>query len=175
MNINISGKQITVTAGMREKITKKLSKLSTFLDEDTPVNVIVRTVKDDQIIEVTIPLKDRKTVRAEERDRDFYAAVDMVEESLVRQLRKLKDRKIGHRRNVGAGVEMQMPEQMEEIVREKKVELRIEPLAEAVEELEMLGHAFHLFLLEDAKAGCVPAVVYRRQDGGYGVIRGLLS
>ena len=56
MKIKIVGKNITVTEGIRTKITEKLSKLDRydFLKENAEVNVLIRTVKNDQIIEVTI-------------------------------------------------------------------------------------------------------------------------
>ena len=57
MKLTIIGKTVTITDGMREAITEKLSKCDKYLKENTPVRVVVRTVKDDQIIEVAIPKK----------------------------------------------------------------------------------------------------------------------
>ena len=65
MKIKIVGKNIAVTEGIRTKITEKLSKLDRydFLKENAEVNVLIRTVKNDQIIEVTIPLENKKEIK----------------------------------------------------------------------------------------------------------------
>lgn len=82
MKMNVIGKNVTVTDGMKEKIYDKLGNLHKYgnLSEDTPCKVLVRTVKMDQIIEVTIFLDNKKMIRVEKRDRDFYKAIDMAED-----------------------------------------------------------------------------------------------
>jgi hypothetical protein len=54
-----------------------------------------------------------------------------------------------------------------EIVREKEVELRPMSTDEAITQMTLLGHIF--FVYQDGDTGAVN-VVYRRSDGGYGVI-----
>ena len=56
------------------------------------------------------------------------------------------------------------------ILREKSVPLEAIDLEEAVIQMELTGHNFYLFT--EAESGS-PCVIYRRNDGGYGVIRGI--
>lgn len=100
MDIKINGKNVKITDGMHEKVMESLGKLKKYdiLKEDTPCNVMIRTVKDDQIVEITIYLENKKVIRMEKRSKDLYAAIDMAEDALERQIRKYKERMIEKKR-----------------------------------------------------------------------------
>lgn len=168
MKIKIVGKNITVTEGIRTKITEKLSKLDRydFLKENAEVNVLIRTVKNDQIIEVTIPLDNKKMIRAEKRSNDLYAAVDLVEETLAKQIRRMKE-KVKNKKKTVSHYDI-LEESTEKIsIKQKNIQLDCLTVAEAIDDMESLDHDFHLFM--NVKTG-TPSVVYRRKEGGYGVI-----
>lgn len=171
MKMNVIGKNVTVTEGMREKICDKLGDLHKYgnLNEDTLCKVLVRTVKADQIIEVTIFLDSKKMIRVEKRDRDFYKAVDMAEETLKRKLRKNKEKKNDkHRLAAGESLAEAEAEAVEDLIcKEKQVNLRRETVKEALEAMDELDHDFHLFVNDETDE---INVIYRRTDGGYGII-----
>ena len=79
MKLNIRGEKVTITQSMKNYITEKLAKLDKYFENPTDINVniLVRIKGLDQIIEVTA-LTKRFTLRAEESNEDFYAAVDLV-------------------------------------------------------------------------------------------------
>ena len=54
------------------------------------------------------------------------------------------------------------------LVREKYVELIPMTIDEALVQIDLIGHDFYMF--EDAQTGMID-VVYRRKNGGYGVIK----
>lgn len=61
MNTKIVGKNIKVTEGIENKINEKLDKLQRYeIIKNAQCNVLIRTVKDDQIIEVTMILENKK-------------------------------------------------------------------------------------------------------------------
>ena len=93
MKLNIRGEKLTITNSMKDYITEKLSKLDKYFEnpDEINMNVLVRVKGLEQIIEVTAPTK-KFTLRAEESNEDFYAAVDLVISKLERQIRKNKDR-----------------------------------------------------------------------------------
>ena len=93
MKLNVRGEKVTITQAMKSYITEKLSKLDKYFEnpEEINANVLVRIKGLEQIIEVTA-LTKRFTLRAEESNEDFYAAVDLVVAKLERQMRKNKDR-----------------------------------------------------------------------------------
>ena len=93
MKINIVGKNISVTQGLQEKITKKLSALNKYIiiDDEDVANVLIRTYPTKQKIEVTIPTK-YAILRAEVMDMDVYNAIDKVVDKLEDQIRRQKTR-----------------------------------------------------------------------------------
>lgn len=169
MKITIIGKTVTVTDGMKEAITEKLSKCNKYLKENTQVKVLIRTVKDDQIIEVAIPIGRGKEIRAERRSKDLYEAIDMAEEVLTRQLRKQKERKLeGKRISVDLDMEAEPDVSSSPLIKkEKQFDLQMMTPEEAVKDMEALDHDFHLFMnILDGRVG----VVYRRKETGYGLL-----
>lgn len=167
MKLDIIGRNVKVTEGMKAKLTDKISKLDKYLnDKDVTARVVVRTVKNDQIVEVTIPVLN-KSIRAEKRSNDLYAAIDMVEEALSKQLRRNKNKNIDKKRQPMEMMEEEMEEDTILVVREKHVPLVIDSVQGAIEEMENLGHDFHVFVDEATKA---TSIVYRRKDNDYGII-----
>ncbi|WP_097005307.1 ribosome hibernation-promoting factor, HPF/YfiA family [Lacrimispora amygdalina] len=169
MKISIIGKTVTITEGMREAITEKLSKCEKYLKESTPVKVLIRTVKDDQIIEVSIPIEKNKVIRAERRSKDLYEAIDMVEEVLARQLRKQKEKMLEKKR-IPINSVLETEKELEEhylVGKEKQFDLEMMKPEEAIEEMECLDHDFHIFMnILDGRIG----VVYKRKEYGYGLL-----
>ena len=72
MRYTITGRNIEVTPGLKAAVEKKIGKLEHFFTPDTEVIVALSAQKDQQKIEVTIPVKGN-TIRAEESSTDMYA------------------------------------------------------------------------------------------------------
>ena len=88
MKINIFGKNIDVTEGIKNAVEEKLGKLDKYFVKETRVDVTLSVNKNEQKVEVTIPVKGN-IIRAEEVSDDMYASIDMVEETIERQLIKM--------------------------------------------------------------------------------------
>lgn len=170
MEIKIIGDNIEITSGLEKRIKDKLEKLNKYgiLKEDTPCNVLIRTMREEQIVEVAINLGSKRVIRAEKRASDLYAAIDMVESTLSRQIRKEKEKAIGKKRSCKKDAEHHdMEEEKQFNIKEKKISLILMDVEEAIEQMEMLGHDFYLFLNSDT--GNV-SVVYKKKVSGYGLI-----
>src|SRR5690349_1889546 len=91
MKFNIRGERIEVTEALKEYVEKKLSKLERYFETPptTDVNVTLSVVKGLQAVEVTIPMTG-VMLRAEEKNNDMYASIDLVVDKLERQIRKHK-------------------------------------------------------------------------------------
>ena len=89
MRYIISGRNITVTEGLKEAIYDKLGKLEKYFTPDTEVIVTLSVEKQRQKIEVTVPVKGH-TIRAEQSSDNMYVSIDLVEEIIVRQLRSTR-------------------------------------------------------------------------------------
>ncbi|MBP3451764.1 MAG: ribosome-associated translation inhibitor RaiA [Agathobacter sp.] len=173
MRITITGRNIELTPGIKEVVEEKLSKLEKYFKPDTDVNVTLSVEKDRQKIEVTIPTKGH-TIRAEEVSNDMYVSIDLVEETLERQLIKYRTKIISKKMNAAANfkaeyLEERIEEEDEEIkiVRSKRYDLKPMYPEDACIQMELLGHDFFVFV--NAETDEVN-VVYKRKANTYGII-----
>ena len=157
MKYIISGKNMTVKEGLKERIEEKLNKLDKFFSEETTVQVTLSTEKRDSIIEVTIPI------------RALDNAVDKLERQMVKHRQKLiaghrqaKELKIDYFEQISAE-----PEAAINIERTKKISVKPMDPEEACMQMDLLGHDFYVFrnrYTNDIN------VVYKRKNTGYGLI-----
>lgn len=170
MEVLIRGNKIDITDAMSNYVNEKLSKLDKYMDTNTiKANVLVKVRNYTQKIEVTIPLKTL-ILRAEEEQEDFYSAVDLVVSKIERQIRKNKDKLIKKekRGNKEFNTEEIIPiETDEKVIKRKKIDLKPMDEEEAVLQMELLGHSFYLY--KDSESNTV-RLLYKRKDGGYGII-----
>lgn len=172
MEVFIRGTKLDITDSMKDYVKEKLSKLDKYLvDQKVKANVLVKVHNYIQKVEVTIPLKTL-ILRAEEEQQDFYAAVDLVINKLERQIRKNKA-KLQKRDKISTkefNIDDVIPiEEDEKIVKHKKIDVKPMNSEEAILQMELLGHDFYVYKDSETNNVCV---VYKRKDGGYGVIEG---
>lgn len=174
MKVQIYGKNITVTPAIAEKIEKKLNHLEKYfmIDENVVANVVVRVYPNKQKIEVTIPTKFA-VLRTEVVHDDLYAAIDLAIDKLEDQIRRQKTRLTRKNKEKLAYAfieEMDFEDsydEEEEVVRTKSIIPDNMELDEAIMRMEMLNHNFFIYRDDETKE---IAVVYKRHDGGYGLI-----
>lgn len=187
MEITVRGKHIEVPEGVAERAKSKLSRLDHYLPllSDATVEVDVaheRAKEPDGRYVVTVSVSGNGVhLRAEEHAAQPEAAIDRAVRVLSEQARRHKQRLYKRGRS-------QVPKQVtqelaaaappadleadEQDLPEKVAEVRryhVKPMttAEAVEQMEALGHNFLLFLNADLEQF---ALLYRRSDGGYALV-----
>ena len=179
LKFNIRGENIEVTPAIREYVEAKVEKVERYFNDDVnaTANVNLKVYNDKQTkVEVTIPMKS-VTLRAEERNNDMYAAIDLIVDKLERQIRKHKtkvNRKFREREGAGVyfanvtqnGAEVEQEEEYQ-IVRTKQFDLKPMDQEEAILQMNMLGHDFYIYT--DAESDATN-IVYKRKDGKYGLI-----
>lgn len=180
MQIIFSGKHVEVTPALKEYAESKLLKLSRFFDHVQEVHVTESILRSQHIVEVTLKA-DGTLIRAEERTPDMYTSIDLVIDKLERQLIRYKDRFITRTRDSLEGMKptelipaepVPAEEQPPEIVRTKRFAVKPMGPEEAAMEMELLGHDFFVFRNMDSSE---VNVIYRRQDGNYGLIEPLVD
>ena len=172
MKYNIRGKKIEVTDAIRDYMASKIERLEKYLDDndEAEAKAVVSTKGKEQKVEVTI-WSGKYNIRAEESSEDLYAAMDLVIDKLERQFKKYKD-KINDKRRKETIKEIDTEdikdlEEKEVIVRRKEVYLKPIDEEEAITQMELLDHTF--FVYKDSNTNKIN-VVYKRNDGDYGVI-----
>lgn len=171
MIVKIHGKNIEVTAGIADKVEKKLNFLEKYfiIEEDVVAHVMVRVYRQGQKIEVTIPTRFA-LLRAEAIHDDLYAAIDLVVDKLEDQIRRQKTRLSRSKNKEKLAitfVESEEDSVEEQLVKTKTITPDEMDLEEAILRMEMLGHDFFVYVDDETKD---VAVVYRRNNGGYGLI-----
>ncbi|MDY2727981.1 MAG: ribosome-associated translation inhibitor RaiA [Candidatus Onthovivens sp.] len=177
MKYQIIGKNISVTEGISAAIQKKLSKMDKYFkgNDDVLCRAVVRSYKNGAKVEITIFAKN-VTFRSEVTNEDLYAAVDFSIDKLLGQMRKFKtqiNKKKNSKTHLGEALILEEVEDLpqpskDEIVRTKTISLDPMDLNDAIARLEAIGHSFFLYLdEEDEKI----SVVYKREEGGYGLIQ----
>ncbi|MCE7786013.1 ribosome hibernation-promoting factor, HPF/YfiA family [Staphylococcus xylosus] len=183
IRFEIHGENLTITDAIRNYIEEKIGKLERYFNDvpNATAHVKVKTYHNSAAkIEVTIPLKN-VTLRAEERNDDLYAGIDLINSKLERQVRKYKTRV--NRRNRNSGEQeafASLPEENEaveiqnddseneiEIIRAKNFSLKPMDSEEAVLQMDLLGHDFFIFTDRETDG---TSIVYKRKDGKYGLI-----
>lgn len=179
MKVTIRGHKVEVTQAQKQFIEEKIAKLEKYFanTEQVEVNVVVKQYDFQSRVEVAIHA-EKYVLRADERQDDVYAAVDVVLDKLERQIRKHKtklNKKIKERLPLSdaffvTSTESESPEKNEvPLVKEKKIELRPMDVEEALLQLQLIDHDFYFFLEADTNQ---PMVVYRRKEGQFGIIQG---
>jgi putative sigma-54 modulation protein len=180
MQVTVKGRNTDVPEKLRAHAQQKLTKVKRFDDRILAMDVEFSQERNPRVaeahkVEVTVTTKSR-LVRAQATAADPAAAVDQVIDRLMRQIKKLKGRRVDrtqHAEGVKAmapRVERQEPEDQEAesaFARYKRVEMKPMTPEEAVGQMELLGYDFFLFSNAETEQA---NVVYRRRNGGYGLI-----
>ena len=176
MKFAITGRKMDVTDALEAYASKKLSKLDRFFSDDAEAQVKFHSERGRYTAEVTVQCASM-VFRAQKTANDAYAAVDGIEETIERQIRKNKTRLEKRLRSgafepaAGTAEAADVPAEPEEtyeLIRRKRFALKPMAVEEAILQMNMLNHAFYAFKnAEDDNRYCV---VYRRNDGGYGLI-----
>ena len=187
MNITVTGRGIEVTAAMRSYVEEKLQAATNVLDMPMEAETVLRVEHNPsnpvpQVVEVTVRVKGA-VVRVSEAAVDMYAAIDLAADRVSRQLRKYKTRVVDRRQRGDAPApvnevdlaelieqpaEPAAEEDSEEILREKLIEFTELSVDQALLQTDLLGHDFFVFTNKDT--GDVN-VIYRRKDGGFGILK----
>lgn len=178
MKMEIRGKNVEVTEALRDYTEKRISKLEKYFEEIRTAHVTMSLEGEGQKVEVTIPLNS-VILRGEETTEDMYMSVDMVLDKLEKQIEKFRSKLINRHRGTGLKKAPQPVERVEKdveyllvddqfkVVRTKRFALKPMDEEEAIMQMNLLGHSFFVFY----NAGNEEVnVVYRRNDGDYGLI-----
>jgi ribosome hibernation promoting factor len=175
MRLQVKGKNLEVSDSIKTYAEEKLQKLDRQLHELTRVELELAVERNpsiaaNQIAEATIWTKG-PVLRAREASGDMRASIDQLTDKLLRQVKHYRDRRSRrHARGNGipsGGVPVAVDDSEPQIVKTKQFPVKPMHAEEAVLQLELVGHDF--FVFENAESGEVN-VVYRRKEGGYGLI-----
>ncbi len=172
MKIEFLSKNYAPSEKLKDVITKKVERLDKFFEDDTKVKILLKEANSVQTLELTIHL-DNVIMRAEVSSDNMYDNIDLalpkLEKQIIKHRGKLstKSKKVRIKELDMAYMPPAEKEENHGVVRSKSYVLTPMTVDDAIEELELLGHSFYVF---SNKATKNVNVLYRRNDGDYGLI-----
>lgn len=157
---------------VQENMIAELSRLEKLLfkSEDFECRIVVKFRNNRSKVEITIPTPFL-LLRSEVEANDLMDAVEIARDKLVSQIEKVKSRldRSSNKLNLGRTFgEAFDDDEVEEIyIKNKTIHPDAMTLDDAIMQMESLDHDF--FIYEDIEDHTI-SVVYKRKDGGYGVI-----
>ncbi len=174
MKFQYSEKKVKLPGNVHAYAEKKVMKLARYFEENAEALVVFSVEKNRNNVELTV--RGAGTwFRAKESTSDMFASIDAAVGTIEGQIRKNKTRLARRLKQDAFSRTVEetsfVPEEIEdtqEIVRIKRFYMQPMSRDEAVLQMNLLNHSFFAFRDEDSDGAF--AVVYKRSDGGYGLI-----
>jgi putative sigma-54 modulation protein len=172
----IAKNNVEVSEALNAYVERKVGKLGRYLPtvDEGKVEISHEGAKlPEQRFTVQVTLDSRGVlIRAQEKSKDIRTAIDRVVDVLSKRIERYKGKLYDKGRGVsfarqGAGVEAEEIEAPKRVVKSKRFLVKPMPVDEAIRQMELLGHDFFLFIDADTEG---INLLYRREDGNYGLI-----
>lgn len=179
MEILIHGRNVDITPRLQSYVERKVERLDRYLPDIHEVRVDLAEEKNNrmgirQVAQITVRHTRGTILRAEERTNDLFAAVDVVVDKIYRQIERYKGKQRRRGEMQGNFTDYETAVELEEsefetgrVIRRKRFSVVPMHEEEAIEQMELLGHDFFVFV--NAETGSVN-VLYRRHGGNYGLL-----
>ena len=174
MKFQYSEKKVKLPGNVHAYAEKKVMKLARYFEEDAEALIVFSVEKNRNNVELTVHGAGT-WFRASESTSDMFASIDATVGTIEGQIRKNKTRLARRLRQDAfartveeTSFAVEEPEEDLSIVRIKQFSFKSMTREEAVLQMNLLDHNF--FAFRDAEADGAFAVVYRRNDGGYGLL-----
>ena len=174
MKFQYSEKKVKLPGNVHAYAEKKVMKLARYFDENAEALVTFSVEKNRNNVELTVHGAGT-WFRARERTSAMFASIDAAVGTIEGQIRKNKTRLARRLKQDAFSRTVEetsfVPDDIEEeqeIVRIKRFHMQPMTRDEAVLQMNLLEHSF--FAFRDADSDDAFAVVYKRNDGGYGLI-----
>jgi len=191
-DITVTGRHVAVTDPMKQYAIDKIMKLERFNMRIVEVRVTMDIQKLDHIVDIVMKVNDFR-VKSHMTSENMYASIDGAVDKIQRQMRRYKTRLQEHHARGLSDVDMtvnvlsttdevsKINDEIEEetlrriedelrphkIVKQEMRPLKILNNEEAIMKMELSGYQFLVFRHEEDQH---LKVIYRRQDGHYGII-----
>lgn len=191
MDLHVFSKSVEIPPLVESYVRRKVGKLARHLPTITGGKIEIseeRTKSPEHrfIVQITLVSNDGMLLRSEERAAKIRTAVDNAVKVLDRQIERYKGRLYEKGRGLSLArhsyIEEGLAEDVSEgeftgerlpkVVKVKRFAIKPMSVSEAVEQMELLGHSFFLFINSESNT---VNLLYQRSDGNYGLIEPELS
>ena len=177
MEVRFLTRNVELPAEVREYMEKKVGKIEKFFDKIIDTQVALNFKRGMNVVEITSNVNG-VVMRGEDYAPDLRKAFDKALKNIERQVKRhkgyLTDKARMKVQDFSFDIDPELmpayPEKEEmsrEIVKTKKFNVEVMTPIEATMQMDLLGHSF--FIFKNDQSGAIN-VVYRRQEGGYGLL-----
>lgn len=176
MKYTFACKKVALNDSIKEYAQKKISKLERYFREEDTTAFVTFSVEKDHLCSVEITIRGGATLlraQTEAPDGDMRGAIDAAVGYIERQILKNKTRLAKRLRSEGFPPpaptdDFEVTEEKEfPIVRTKRFSVKPMSPEEAILQMNLLDHSFFVFRSSEDDS---LSIVYRRKNGGYGLI-----
>ena len=177
MEVRFLTRNVELPGDIKEYMEKKLFKIEKFFDRILDTQVALNYKRGMNVVEITSNVNG-VVMRGEDYASDLRKAFDKALKNIERQVKRhksyLTDKVRMKVQDISFDIDPELlPQQAEkeepkrEIVKIKKFTVDVMTPLEATMQMELLGHSF--FIFKNDESGDIN-VVYRREEGGYGLL-----
>lgn len=180
MQVNITFRHLDPTEALKSHVRDRIEHVQRYIDRPSEAHAVLHVENLDHHAEITVKA-GRFLLRGTAKSADMYASIDAAADRIERQLKKHKEKLYNHKANGHASIEwkpvevrhdvldiLEHPERAgPRVVKSTQFQARPMSLEEAILQLELLDSSFYVF--QSAKDRTIN-VVFRRDEGGYGLI-----
>jgi putative sigma-54 modulation protein len=181
MDVRFFARNVEASDEQKDFMEKKLAKIEKFFNKISDVQVSLNYKRGMNIVEITASANGL-VMRGEDHSPDMRKAFDKALKNIERQVKRHKDYLTDRTHIKTKEISFDLPpgvfgdnrdeddDSSTDIVKVKRFPVSTMLPAEAARQMDLLGHNFFLFRNGDSGAY---NVVYRRKDGGYGLLEPL--
>ena len=178
MDVRFVTRNAEVSDELKDLMENKLYKIEKFFNKISDVQVVLDYKRGMNIVEITANAKGL-VMRGEDYSPDMRKAFDKALKSIERQVKRHKDYLKDRTHIKTPDISFDLPPDIfgdsrdqddsspTDIVKKKRFPLTVMLPAEATRQMDLLGHNF--FVFRNGETGEFN-VVYKRKDGGYGLL-----
>lgn len=178
MDVRFVSRSTEITDAQRDLMENKLGKIEKFFDKISDVQIVLDYKRGMNIVEITANANGL-VMRGEDYSPDLRKAFEKALKNIERQIKRHKDFLTDRKHIRTNDVSFDLPldtfgdsrdyddESPRDIVKRKHFQLSVITPEDATRQMDLLGHSF--FVFRNGDTGEVN-VVYRRKDGGYGLL-----
>ncbi|MCK9275108.1 MAG: ribosome-associated translation inhibitor RaiA [Syntrophales bacterium] len=177
MQISFTFRNADAGDGLKEYVTKKVTKLERYIDKPVEAKVVLSVEKYRNVAEINLIAAKGAIINGKEEAKEMIVAIDTVIDKIERQLKKHKEKIRKHKdtveKGIAEGLSSISTEGVEEESSYKVVEIRkiiLNPMSVDDAILQMEESNNHFVMFRDAASENV-SVIYRRDDGNYELIQ----
>jgi putative sigma-54 modulation protein len=179
MKIEVRTHNLHLSERLQTYVDKKIERLERYLSNVTEAHLeLAKEGRNEQpVAQLTIRNERGVVLRVEDKkQKDIYAAIDLVVDKMYRQIERYKTKRNrkGGDRWIDVAPELPIEDSEEQeaaleghVMRRKNILLSPMSEDEAIEQIELLGHDFFVYLDGETGKTCV---LYKRKDGNYGLL-----